>query len=215
MKNLIIFLRLTAFLIFAPLTCCEQEPTKLFVGTIQFPKQLNNNDLCLYYKGQKLTTEWDTLSSSAQFSFLESKYAQELYIVVCNNFTHQTDTKNIIQHLQVTDKSYKCYKLTATRIYNEEKNLIQFTWDIVDYVLCNNILPDNTLIFLFNPELIDGLQLHTWKKQQTMRIVPTICINNQATSKELIRTITIARLKAIDIDTIHTKEHSKSKKLSI
>lgn len=212
MKKIISLLTLTSFIFFAPLVLTsEQEPTKLFMGTIQFPENIENNDLCLYYKGQKLTTEWDQHSFSTQYSFLESKYAQELYILICHDITHQTNQDNTVQYLQAASENYKCYKLSATRLHSENNNTIEFSWDISDHELDNKVLPDNTLIFLFNPQLIEGLQLHTWNKKQTMRLIPTIRITNNTTSKELLRTMTIARLQAIDIDTIHKKETAKAK----
>ena len=74
-------------------------------------------------------------------------------------------------------------------------------------------MQDNTIILLFNPNLVDGIQIHTWGKNQTMRLIPTIKISNTATVKELTKAVVTARLIAVDIDSIHIKESSKKKQL--
>lgn len=190
------------------------EPTTLFLGTIKFPEELNNNDLCLYYKGTKLATEWDKNNLSSQFSFVESKLSQTLYVLVCNDISCKADKDNTIQHLHVIGDTYLCYELQATRIYDEQDNFTSFSWDSKEIKLEDGIIPDNTVIFLFNPNLVEGLLVHTWNKNQAMRLVPTIRILNTATSKEIIRAMTIARLKAVDIDTIHAKECVKKNRIA-
>lgn len=191
-----------------------QDPTTLFLGNIKFPKALNHTDLCLYYKGQKLNTDWDKNNLSAQYSFLESKTSQTLYLLICNNVACHTKLSNTVQHLQLTDELYRCYHLQATRIHDEQQNVTSFSWECEECDLENGIIPDNTVIFLFDPFLIDGLQIHTWSKNQAMRLIPTINISNNATAQEIVRAMTVARLTAIDIDTIHVKETTKNKTTS-
>lgn len=188
-----------------------QEPTTLFLGNIKFPKSLNHTDLCIYYKGQKLNTDWDKHNLSAQYSFLEAKTSQALYLLVCNNIACHTKLGNTVQHLQLTNDQYRCYHLQATRVHDEQENLVHFSWDCQECELESGIIPDNTIIFLFDPYLVDGVQVHTWSKNQAMRLIPTITISSTATASEIVRTMTIARLTAIDIDTIHIKEKNKNK----
>jgi len=183
-----------------------QDPTTLFLGNIKFPKNLNHTDLCIYYKGQKLNTDWDKHNLSVQYSFLEAKTSQNLYLLICNNITCHTTLTNTIQHLQLTDNQYRCYHLQASRIHDEQEKLVRFSWDCQECELKNGVVPDNTIIFLFDPHIIDDIQVHTWSKNQAMRLVPTITISNNATAPEIVRAITIARLTAIDLDTIHIKE---------
>lgn len=183
------------------------EPTTLFLGTIKFPKAFTNNDLCLYYKGIKLAAEWDKNNASAQFSFLESKTSQNLYILISNDIAYHADSKNTIKHLELSTKSYLCYELQATRIYDENDTLISFSWEAKECDLNSNIIPENTVIFLFNPDLVEGLQVFTWNKNQAMRLLPTIhVIDTEPREDLLVRSMTIAQLKALDLDNIHTKE---------
>lgn len=186
-----------------------QEPTTLFLGNIKFPKYLNHADLCIYYKGQKLKTDWDKNNSSVQYSFLESKTSQSLYLLVCDTIEYTTKL-NTIQNLKLTNDQYRCYHFQATRVHNCEEKLVHFSWNCQECELENGVIPDNTVIFLFDPYLIDGVLVHSWSKDQAMRLIPTINISSSATNSEIVRTIAVSRLTGIDIDTIHTKEKSKN-----
>lgn len=183
------------------------DPTKLFLGSIQFPEPLQY-DLSLYYKGQKLVTEWDSDESSTQFSFLESKYTQELYILICETISYKTTEKNTIKHLIVTSNKYKCYQLIAQRSQTEQ-GTTECSWQIKEHKLDSMVIPDNTLIFLFNPDFISGLQGQSWKSDNTMRLMPIIEIDPTIETKDLNRTMTITRLTAIDIDSLHSKINKK------
>ena len=209
MKRLLLGL-LSYFIIFnnCAVPKATEEPTKLFMGSIQFPAVFDY-DLCLYYKGQKVSTENSTKDSSVQFSFLESQYAQEVFVLICENVSYETEN-NTIQNLKIAEGAYKCYRLQAARMYDEHHSITGFSWDIEEYELENGIIPDNTLVFLFNPNFVHGLVVHSWKADNTLRIVPTIMIHQEVTLEQIKRATTIARLAAIDIDTIHTKTTTRS-----
>ena len=211
-----LFIIIVTFFSSVQLFCGEQiDPTTLFLGTIQFPHDLNNNDLCLYYNGKKLETEWDKNNLSVQFSFLESKTSQLLYLLICDEVKYQTHPQNnTIQYLKITNDNYKCYELQATRIYDDNEVLISYSWNCSKCELEQGIIADNTIILLFDPTLVEGIQIHTWSKNQAMRLLPTIKIINSATAKELARALAIARLTAVDIDNLHAKESNKNKKIN-
>ncbi|MBI2353205.1 hypothetical protein HYV11_03135 [Candidatus Dependentiae bacterium] len=188
------------------------EPTTLFLGTIKFPSILiDHNDVCLYYKGKKLATEWDKNNSSVQFSFLETKASQQLYLLICNDITCQANNQNTIDYLQLKNNNYLCYDLEATRIYDENDNLINFSWNAKECCLTKKVIPENTIIFLFNPDFIEGIQILSWNKNQVMRLIPTIYINNQISNQEIVQSMAITRLNAIDIDTFHSKKETMPK----
>lgn len=201
MKKLLYFFFITSYTLLHP---SSDDQTKLFLGAVQFPEPLTY-DLCLYYKGKKIPVEWDKNDKTAQFSFLESKQAQDLFILISDNISYKTNENNTIQHLQASTNHYKCYKLQATRSYDDNNELSDFSWNVQEYVLHQAVIPDNTLIFFFNPSYIEGLLIHSWSKNNTMRLLPTITISPSITSKELGRAITITRLAAMDIDILHTK----------
>lgn len=208
MKN---FIKLLLCLSYIQLYANSIDPTTLFLGSIKFPETVDNDDICLYYKGKKLTPDWDKNNLSVQFSFLESKTAQSIYLLICNDITYQTQPQsNTVLHFQATNKNYICYELRAKRIYDDLGSLTDYSWDYHEYKLENNIIPDNTVMFLFDPKLIENIQIHTWNKNQAIRLVPTIKIVHSATHPELLRTMTIARLTALDIDTLHIKDSSNN-----
>ncbi len=202
-------------MITAPLWIKPAEPTTLFLGTIKFPTTINNEqstDFCVYYKGVKLKTDWDKHNASTQFSFIESRYAQTLYILICKNFGYKIDLDNTIDYLKITDSNYLCYELQAKRIYDQQDTLISFSWDCTPCRLNDKVIPENTVIFLFNPDLIEGLAVHNWDTNQAMRLIPTIKINQEASAADLLKAVTIAQLTALDLDAIHAKESSEKNK---
>ena len=185
----------------------DNKNKSLFMGSIQFPEKLTDTDLCVYYKGKKIVTEWDNSSLSSEYSFLESKQLENLYILISENISFETDNDNTIKNLKIEDdRPYLCYKLTASRVIDEGGNPGDLSWNDEIMEIKDGAVPENTIIFLFNPDLIDKVQIHNWKKNQNMRLVPTIKIKKDLTSKELIAAVTIAQLKSVDINLIHEKE---------
>lgn len=180
------------------------DETKLFSGSIEFPYKLNY-DLCLFYNGQKLEFEANNTSSFIQFSFLDSKYTHTLYFIITNDLTCRTSESNNVDCLCVVDESsYICYKMQAKREIDEDEHHL-LTWEITEHHLHNGQIPHNSLIFLFDPTLIAGLKVQSWKPENIFRIIPTLVIHPTATLQQLQRAIIVARLAALDIDAIHSK----------
>lgn len=186
----------------------SHNETKLFSGSIEFPCLLNY-DLCLFYQGQKLEFEHSSASPFIQFSFIDSKDVQTVYVLITNNLTCCTQESNTVECLCVVDNSsYVCYKMQAKREFFNKDEDQMLTWDICEHHLDNGQIPANTLIFLFDPSLIAGLKIQSWKPENLFRIIPTIVINPTASTKQIKRAMTIARLAALDIDAIHAKSNS-------
>lgn len=207
--NLIIMIKKVFFIVFytiIPYTILTISPeqSKLFSGSIEFPCSLDF-DLCLFYQGQKLEIESSKTSSFVQFSFLDNKDVHTIYLIISNNFTCNTQCGNTVECLQLANESsYICYKMQAKREFNDEEHQI-LTWDISLHHLDNCKIPNNSLIFLFEPKLIAGLKVQSWKPENLFRIIPTLVINPNTTAQEIQRAMVIARLTALDIDAIHTK----------
>lgn len=186
----------------------QREQKKLFSGSIEFPFKMDF-DLCLFYKGEKLSVEKHSSMPVVEFSFLDNKETQTVYFIITNGITCCTETANTLQSLQIMpEHKYICYKLQATREIDEDQHML-LTWDIKEHVLEKNIVPHNSLIFLFDPKLIAGLKIQSWKPENVFRIVPTVLINPQATQQELDRAMIIARLAALDVDVLHAKTTPK------
>ncbi len=180
------------------------DETKLFSGSIEFPHKLTY-DLCLFYNGQKLDFEGNNTSSFIQFSFLDSHKTQVIYFLITNGLSCCTSESNNVDCLCVQDNSsYICYKMQAKRELNDDDQQI-LTWEILPHELSNGQIPHNSLIFLFDPALIAGLKIQSWKPENIFRIIPTLIIHPNVTIEQLQRAMIIARLVALDIDAIHSK----------
>ncbi len=180
------------------------EPTKLFSGSIEFPYK-SEYDICLFYNGQKLEFESSASSNFVQFSFLGEKNIHTLYFLITNGLTCCTKESNNVDSLYVADEqSFICYKLEAKRESQKNSNDL-LTWNISNYDLNQGQVPENSIIFLFDPSLIAGLKVISWNPENLFRIIPTLLINPTATKEELHRACNIARLAAMDMDRIHEK----------
>jgi len=177
---------------------------KLFSGSIEFPVKMEY-DLCLFYKGQKLEIEQNKTSNIVQFSFVDLKETQIVYFIIAPALACCIEEANTVKHLQLPKEcEYICYKLQAQRETTDE-NYQLLTWRIEDHELENRIIPQNSLIFLFDPKLIAGLKVQSWKPENVFRIVPTLVVSPTATVHSIGRAMMTARLAALDIDAIHGK----------
>ena len=96
--------------------------------------------------------------------------------------------------------------MQAKREYSKQDSQLELlTWTITEHHLPDNIIPNNSLIFLFDPNLIAGLKVQSWKPENLFRIIPTLVIHPTATEAQIQRAMVIARLAALDIDAIHAK----------
>jgi len=204
-RYILLFLCYAANLVCSNFLPPAQEQTKLFSGSIEFPYKMNY-DLCLFYKGEKLMFETHSNMPLIEFSFVDAKDTHTVYFIITDGMTCCTEHANTLQSLQIAPEcQYICYKLQAKReIDIDEHELL--TWDILDHKLHNDIIPHNSLIFLFDPKLIAGLKIQSWKPENVFRIIPTVLISPRATIPELERSMLIARLAALDIDALHAKK---------
>lgn len=181
-----------------------ENQTKLFSGSIEFPVTMEY-DLCLFYKGQKLEVEQNKTSNIVQFSFVDTKETQTIYFIVAPTLACCTEQANTVKHLRLPkDCQYICYQLQAQREITDE-NYQLLTWKIQDFELEGRVIPQNSLIFLFDPNLIAGLKVQSWKPENVFRIVPTLIVSPTETVHSIGRAMVTARLAALDIDAIHAK----------
>lgn len=214
MKNIFIIVSMSFFLCSTDIKSeysilPSNNSTKLFSGSIQFPCKLDY-DLCLFYKGQKLEFEHNNTSNFVQFSFLDSSDTHCVYLIVTNGLTCLAEHSNLVECLQIPqDHHYICYKMQANREYSSQELQDELlTWTITEHRLSHNVIPNNSLIFLFDPNLIAGLKVQSWKPENVFRIIPTLLITPDATTQQLNRAMIVARLAALDIDSIHAKKRT-------
>jgi hypothetical protein len=179
----------------------------MFSGSIQFANKMEY-DLCLFYKGEKLAVEHHRTAPMVEFSFLDQHNIHTIYLLITDTLTLCTQTTNTLQALTISPThQYLCYQLQATRETVAAHTDDMLTWHINPYQIHDNKIPDNTLIFLFNPNLVAGLKVASWKPENMFRVIPTILIHPQATGAELERAMAIARLAALDVEQIHSKKN--------
>ncbi len=187
----------------------QNNSKKMFSGVIEFPMKADFN-LCLFYKGEKLCTEKHGPMPWIEYSFYDNPETHGIYIIITDNLSHCTQVANTLETLKVCkNNDYICYKLQAKRSVMDDDYTV-LTWEIFDHKLIDNIVPVNSLIFLFDPKLIAGLKLQSWKAENIFRVIPTILINPDASQSEIERALTIAQLAALDIKSIHGQNQSNT-----
>ena len=114
--------------------------------------------------------------------------------------------KNNIHHLTLGTDNYKFYRLYGMR------NGDLLSWEIEEETLEDNYIPENTLIFVFDPDLVDGLRPVSWKKENQMRLLPDIIMDKTKSYDEFAAAMNYACLSAMDLDAYHKREGSQSLK---
>ncbi|MBI2344578.1 hypothetical protein HYV10_00700 [Candidatus Dependentiae bacterium] len=192
-----------------PLSPETNGSKKLFSGTIEFPTKVDL-PLCLFYKGERLFTEKHGPMPWFEYSFYDVPETQTIYVIITSNLTHSTQVANTLATLKIpADTDYICYKLQAKRNVVEDEHTL-LTWEIFDHKLIDNIIPLNSLIFLFNPNLITGLKIQSWRAENIFRVIPTILIKPNTNKEEIDRILNLAQLAALDIKAIHGQNQSNA-----
>lgn len=177
---------------------------KRFSGEIVFPVPVLP-EVRLYYKGKSLALDVhkDREYKRISFSFDERSSVHDLNILVCEQISCYA-YRNNIRHLTVASDNYKFYSLHGTRENND------LTWEISEERLENQYIPENTIIFICNPDLFEGLKSVSWKPENPMRYLPGMIMDTTKTDEDFMRAMDIACLSALDIDLCHEKPHARS-----
>ena len=189
-----------------PIVSLDYEPVAICLGSITFPRNVTP-DLNVYYKGKKLIIDVHSKEKEVKlipYSLEEKKSNQQFHMIICSE-CKIASKDNTVQYLHVpTNVAYKFYTLSAARQYNQDQEVDGYLWTAVEEKLLNgNIIPDNTVIFLFNADLIENLTIKSWPQNSSARILPEIVIKKSVAQEDLSRAIVEARLAAFDLDTIH------------
>ena len=195
-----------------------EEPMALCAGEIVFSTFVDP-DLCLYYKGNKLQidisydkkskrlgqdTTKQELVKIVPYNVNEAKATQELYILICSQprFASESNTINYVHVPQ--GMSYKFYKLSAARKYDENKEVVGCLWEVTEELLPDDrVVPDNTIIFLFDANFVEGLEPKIWPVNSNVRFLPTIIMNKTIDEQVMNQAIITARLISMDFNTVH------------
>ena len=186
----------------------DYEPVAICLGSVIFPKNIDP-DLNIYYKGKKLSIDVNSKEKEVRlvpYSLEEKKSNQQFHMIICAE-CKIASKDNTVQYLYVPAKTpYKFYTLAAARSYNEDKEVDGYLWTSTEErLLDDNIIPDNTVIFVFDANFIEGLNVKSWAQGSSARILPEIVVKKSISQKDLSRAIVKARLASLDLDTIHQR----------
>jgi len=210
-----------------------QEPMALCLGSISLPRPLlvESVDLSLYYKGNKLPLDMSPEKTVRKFhhnkeyinkveikaipySLVEAKAVQSFHMLICENVS-VSSRSNTVQHLCVPkDVSYRYFILHGARQYDENNQVDGCLWSVQEQSLHGEqAVPDNTIVFVFDADLIEGLEVKSWAQNSNVRLMPDIVIKKTATESDLKQAIVQARLAAMDLDAIHNHNLNSVKKI--
>lgn len=183
---------------------------KMFLGSVIFPVEVSPS-LCLYYKGQKLLVDGqkDEEYKTISFSLDEASYVQQLHILICLEPSCFSEHNNIKYLTVDPTQPYKLYSLRGARTFDAQGEEV-LSWDVQEEKLEDSIIPDNTLIVVYNPELVEGLQVVSWRTKDQIRILPNIVMKKQIKKDVFIQAMNIARLSAMDLDSYHEQASTRS-----
>jgi len=187
----------------------DYEPIAIYLGSIKFPMHIRNTHLNLFYKGKKLSIDINNKEKELRlfpYSLEEEKSNQQFHMIICSE-CKIASKDNTVQYLYVPSKvDYKFYTLNAARSYNEKKEINGYLWTCTqEQLLDDNIIPDNTVIFIFDANLIEGLQVKSWPHNSNARVLPEIVIKNTVSKKDLYDAFDKASLAALPLNTIHQR----------
>jgi hypothetical protein len=178
--------------------------SKMFLGKIIFPEKLLPT-VRLYYNGKNLLPDIDPKKQyrTVPFSIDDDASLQSLNILICPHVCCASENNNITDLRVSAGKPYTFYSLEATRKLNRAHQEV-LSWNYSQKRLEKNIIPINTIIFLFDPRLVKGLDVPYWNKESQIRLLPGIKMN-KASLEDFTREMDRAYLAGMDIDFCHSR----------
>jgi len=181
----------------------------LFVGNILFPQQVKTiPQISLYQRGIKIQTETDDSGKKIQFTISEEKRNKEIHILI-TQYVQPKVEDGIVRYLKISRKqAYKLYKLTFVET---GKNGNSYRWNIREKQLdAKRIIPDDTLIVIFNPQYIEKVDEGSnfelpkvWIKQNILELA--------GSEEKLHDEVNELLMASLDLNILHTKPTSEIK----
>lgn len=205
------------------------EPMALCIGDVRFHTDVDPDLICFYHRGNRVRVDihYDKKSKRlgdvitkkelvkiVPYTLNEAKATQKIHLLICCR-PHFASDSNTITYLHVPENvSYKFYTLTAARKYDEEGKAIGCMWAVSEEILPDGrIVPDNTIIFLFNADHIEGLEEKSWPLNSNIRLLPSIVMKKTIQPDDVAKAIIEARMIAIDFDTVHRYQIQNTTKI--
>lgn len=186
---------------------CSLAAQSLMVGTIQFPKNIQQIPLIrIYYRGLIIPAERDEQGKKIVFKFPVTSAQTHFYLLITKNIACEVRHKsafsahNTIEFWKVNkDTPYKFFVLYSIQDENENKQ----RWSIKKVSLDESRkIPDDSLIMLYPAELIEGMADINSFELPTVMLKPDLLtlIGSQTKLTELSDMLMLASL---DTDTFH------------
>jgi len=184
------------------------ELLAIYVGNIQFPYIVEKvPSVRAYFAGNKIACSVNNESKKTTFSIPSYQHGTPLYILVTEH-VHWAAEENTIKYLTADiGKPYKLYLVKPHRLSpNKKGEMNEVCWDIQESILdLDGKIPDNTVIVVFNPKLIDTLE------GGNSITLPSLCVHSNifecgvGSERELHTMAAELLLSSIDSDSIHKK----------
>ncbi len=199
-----------------PVTVSQPNTSQIpFMGKIILPAAVHE-EMCIFHKGKTIAVDIqkDSHSISYLFSFLEPKTTNVFHILIASqlSFSTEPDT-NTLKYLQVLpDTAYTFYELRGKRFYDGFGQLESYGWDIqIKQLPEGGIIPDETLIIMMSPELVENLGEKRWDIDTNTRVLPDIVISSQHSPDKISKMLARSRFASLDLQSLH-KNKSKAVK---
>lgn len=201
----------------------------VFVGSIEFPNSVKNiPEVSIYKDGLKIKAETESYSKKIRFTISADKCVRTFYLLLAKEINPEIE-KNTVKYLKIdVSENYKFYELTIfpsvqssvnplTKKEELRENLI---WRIQEKKLNDNgVMPDDTLIIIFNPFYVEKLEGGN-NLELPKIIIKKDVIQLAGSEKKLERESNELLLTSLDLNILHidpaaTIKHENGKKLTI
>jgi len=193
------------------------QDKNIFVGNIVFPQNLKNiPHISLYQRGLKIQAEIDNSGKKIQFTISEEKKYKKFHFLIAQYIQPKIEN-NTVKYLKIGIKqSYKLYKLELVEIYDPQKSRNKkesnfYHWEIKEKKIgSQRIIPDDTLIIIFNPQYIEKIEGGSNFE------LPKIFIKNDilklaGSEEKLCDEVNELLMASLDLNIFHTKPISEIK----
>ena len=192
-------------------------------GTVLFPLGITSHGAKVYHGGTMIPV--NTEDNHLTFSIKAGKNQKVFYILIANAQDFEYAKKQAVEDQSIEQTIQyrsilqgKTYKLYRVRIMPKEVSIEQtllsldnseiipeYDWYIESLQFMeHDIIPDDTIVVLYNPNYVQGLQSEGTHK------LPTIIIKNDIEDIEKLHEYELINLLAsLDTDTIHAPTKRK------
>lgn len=201
----------------------ERKNTTIYVASMQFPSGIKQlPDIRAYFGGYKVNCEKD--GDRILFTISADRNTRKLYLLVVENSSFETEEKtNTIKYLKI--KPSDAYKLWSLELMHKkssdvfEKKIVggiklnsdeksPYFWIVNEETILDNTgrIPDNTLIIVYDPKLIDHLE--DGLEANSSIALPKLFISSKIlnlSAGDLEDLSTRYLLSALDCDAIHAR----------